>query len=123
MQVNNNNYQPNFKSVKLAFSLKKAIAEGRIKDKSIKQIKEFESKYAKTPITVILDKADCQTNRLDAQVYYGEPATVIGDRSFEYRSENPLTYFLGFGHKSFLNKIGQKVELLEESFQVGRYAK
>lgn len=118
MQINNN-YQPSFGKVIFHKQLSIAIAEGKISAKRLEQIRKFQEHYDSSDINVILGlaNADRQMQRLDAQVFYRKPNGKIDDY-FSYKSENLLSYALGFSPKKFLNKVGEEVRLIAESFCV-----
>ena len=122
MQIENN-YQPNFKGVIIMKSLKNAMERGSVKNKRMAAISAFKTKYEKSPVNIILGKADQYGNRIDAQVFYGKPTSKTGEETYRYYTEDTLRYYLGFSPKKFLEKIGNKVDALEAEFHVGKYAK
>ena len=119
-----NNYQPNFKSIKYTSSLKKALSDGVLNKKSVlNQIKNFEKNYKDSPVTAVIGLADGVGERLDVQVFYGKPGTKMHDRTFAYMTEGFWKHTFGFSPKGFFNKVALKIESIEETYQIGRYAK
>ena len=119
-----NNYQPNFKGVKYTSRLKKAILAGTLNQKTVlKQIENFKKHYDVSPVTAIVGLADGVGKRLDAQVFYGKPGTEMHDRTFAYMTEGFWKHTLGFSPKGFFNKVALKMESIEETYRIGRYAK
>lgn len=121
MEVNRVQNQPNFGKVYIGLELRKAIQNGQLSSKKIDLIKNFEDKFEKSQITTILGLADCgtKTSRLDAQVFYKKPEKMgAEEQSFGYFAENALTYLLGISPKRFLNKMGEQVRILEETYML-----
>ena len=120
MQINN--IQPSFRGVQFSSELKSAINNGAINAKRLSALKNFEKNYAESPITAVIGLTDNTKKCLDAQIYYGRLNSETYNQTFEYLTENKFRNFLGLSPKAFLNKVALKLECLEETFQIGRYA-
>ena len=116
MQVTNYycvNYQPNFRSITIMKPLREAIEKGAISTKRKLQINKFINKYKNSEVTVILDKADEFGDRLDAQVFYGNPRSNWQKETFGWFCERKLSNLFGISPKKFLKFIGRKVKSIE----------
>jgi hypothetical protein len=72
-------------------------------------------------VTAVIGLADVGTKstRLDAQVYYHKSEKRYPEeRSFKYMAENFLSYIMKFKPQRFLNKVGEEIECLEESYML-----
>ena len=125
MQITNN-YQLNFQGLKFNAKYNPSI-EKEVKDILYKrlpkgEVDSFFYSLSKSTVETILGVADGKHNdRLDAMVSYKYSKTMPED--FSYIEEDWLKNLLNFKPRSFINKVLLKVESLEETYQIGRYAK
>ena len=126
MQVNNNcqpNYQPNFKKVTIMKRLQNAMDSNAINGKRRKFLDEFIKTYKDSKVTIIMDKADQYGKRLDAQIYYGKPATKEGDETFRMYEENIWSYTFGIRPENFFEKVGKYIDRIEIKYELPRSSK
>ena len=128
MQINNNNNQQNFRSLAYACEnvskkeIKKVLAS-RIKPKELDMfIKRLEESPVKTTLGIVDGKG---FDRLDAHLYYESPAHKNPDlrEMFAYIEERKIFNIFNFKPKNFMNKVLSELNTIEETYQIGRYAK
>lgn len=124
MQVNNN-YQINFQGLKFNAkynpSVEKEVKEILYKKLPQNEVDSFFSTLKKSPVETTLGVADGKHfDRLDAMVSYKHPNAKTEE--FSYIEENLFKNMFNFKPRSFINKVLLKVESLEETYQIGRYA-
>ena len=124
MQVNNN-YQINFQGLKFHTkynaSVEKEVKEILYKKLPQEEVDSFFSILKKSPVETILGLADSKPfDRLDAMITYKHPCAK--EENFTYIEEGWLRNLLKFKPRNFIHKVLLKVESLEETYQIGRYA-
>ena len=125
MQVNNN-CQISFQGLrfhtKYNASVEKEVKEVLYKKLPQNEVDSFFSILKKSPVETTLGVADGKEyDRLDAIISYKHPNAK--DENFTYIEENKFKNMLNFKPRSFIHKVLMKVESLEETYQIGRYAK
>lgn len=125
MQVNNNcqiNFQGLKFNAKYNASVEKEVKNILYKKLPKEEVDSFFSILEKSPVETTLGVADGKRyDRLDAMVNYIHPNSK--NEEFSYIEEDWFKNLLKFKPRSFINKVLLKVESLEESYQIGRYAK
>ena len=125
MQISNN-YQINFQGLKFKAkynpTVENEVKEILYKKLPQKEVDSFFSILKKSPVETTLGIADGKPfDRLDAMISYQKPNAK--NEEFSYIEENWLKNFLNIKPRNFVNKVLLKVESLEETYQIGRYAK
>lgn len=124
MQISNN-YQVNFQGLKFNAkfnpSVEKEVKNILYKKLPKEEVDSFFSILRKSPVETTLGVADGKHyDRLDAMIAYKHPGAK--DEDFTYIEEGWLRNLLNFKPRNFINKVLLKVEALEETYQIGRYA-
>ena len=124
MQVNNN-YQINFQGLnfhtKYNASVEKEVKGILYKKLPQEEVDSFFSILKKSPVETTLGLADSKPfDRLDAMITYKTP--FAKDEDFSYIEEGRVRNLLNFKPRNFIHKVLMKVESLEETYQIGRYA-
>ena len=128
MQINNNNNQLNFRS--LAYACEnvskneiKKVLESRIKPQ---ELDEFIKRLEDSPVTTTLGLADgTGFNRLDAHLHYVSPIQKNPKfrEAFSYIAEKKRFNLFNFRPRNFVNKVLSELNTIEETYQIGKYAK
>lgn len=125
MQINNSN-QLNFKSVAYETNLKSEIQEILKKRIKPKKLASFMDRLEKSPVEATFGLADGSGyDRLDIQLYYKSPyiTNPKHSKAFVYIEEKKRFNFFHFRPSIFMNKILSKLNTIEETYQIGQYAK
>jgi len=125
MQVNNN-YQVNFQGLKFNNALNKSV-EKEVKDSLYKrlpkeEVDSFLSRLEKSPVETILSLADDKpVERLQANIHYKHPNFKTEEN--EFIEEGKLRFMFNRKPYNFIHRVLLKLESLEETYLIGRYAK
>lgn len=125
MQINNN-YQPSFKSVAYQSSLKEEIQSVLKKRVKAKDLQTFMDRLEKSPVKATFGLADgTGFDRLDVNLYYKSPAIADSElkEAFSFIEEKKRFNLFNFRPKNFIKRVLSELNAIEESYQIGKYAK
>ena len=126
MQVSAN-YQPSFKGLDFTYKFNASMEE-KVKDTLYKrlpktEVEKFFSVLEKSPVKTTLGIADVGAfDRLDATVYYKKDFGKE-EELCNYVAEGKIRNLFNIKPRKFIKKVLLAVETIEETFQIGRYAK